>query len=296
MNFSDFKECMKKALEDKEIRKIIREISFEEDKKNKSLFSIGDEKVKNFKEENKNLINENEKLKEQIEELFKQVEDLKRNSKEQQEYYEEKNSSLKNEKNSLENEVKNIKEEIKKLNALLYEKDCKLKEVKEEISDYEDELILVKKQSKKYKDRLLNYENTYEELEKYFKKFNNLSTDIEQSLERVIKGNSAELFLASGVQRDNLDELWDYISYYLNKLSSEEIETLKEIFEYLFKKYNEINKVLVFDDIHIGDEFDEEIHTRGKDSRISGGISEIQLIGYKYIKSGKIIKKSIVKI
>lgn len=286
MNFSDFKECIKKALEDKEIKKIIREIVNEDEKTSKFTSFFND------KEEKEKI----KKLKEKIEELSKEVEDLKRNSKEQQEYYEEKNISLKNEKNSLENEVRNMKIEINRLNALLHEKDCNLKKIEEEISDYEDELMIVKKRAKSYKEKLLNYENTYEELEKYFKKFNNLSIDIKQSLERVIKGNSAELFLASGVQRDNLDELWDYISYYLNKLSSEEIEILKEIFEYLFKKYNEINKVLVFDDVHVGDEFDEEIHTRGKDSRISGEISEIQLTGYKYIKSGKIIKKSIVKI
>ena len=92
MNFSDFKECIKKALEDKEIRKIIREISIEEDKKNKSLFSIGDEKTKKLKEENKNLINENKKLEEQIEELKSYCENIKldyKNLKETNESLEE---------------------------------------------------------------------------------------------------------------------------------------------------------------------------------------------------------------
>ena len=81
MDFERFKDWIKEALKDKEIRKIIKEISLEEDKKSKPLFSMGDEKVKKLKEENKNLSNENEKLKEQIEELKSYCQNIKLNYK-----------------------------------------------------------------------------------------------------------------------------------------------------------------------------------------------------------------------
>lgn len=283
MNFSDFKEYIKKALEDKEIKKIIREISVEEDKKNKSLFLNGDEKVKKFKEENKNLSNENEKLKEQIEELKSYCQNKKLNYK-----------NLKDRNESLEESLNNYEKKETYLNSLLEEN-------KENIKSLEDDNKLFKEKLESYQaeiegmaKKVRYYENTYMELEKYFSIYNKLPINIKTDLERVIKDDNAEMFLSSGVQRDNLDALWDYISYSLNILSKEEIQNLIKVFEYLFNTYNKFSNNLEFDDVNVNDEFDDEYHTRGKGSMVSGRISKIQLRGYRYLNNKKIIKKSIV--
>lgn len=283
MNFSDFKECIKKALEDKEIRKIIREISVEEDKKNKSLFSIGDEKAKKLKEENKNLINENEKLKEQIEELKNYCENIKLDYK-----------NLKERNESLEDSLNNYDKKETYLNNLLEEKKKNIKSLEDDNKFFKEKLENCQVEMEGMGKKVKYYEDTYIELEKYFTIYNKLSISIKTDLERVIKDDSAEIFLSSGVQKDNLDALWDYISYSLNVLSKEEIENLIKVFEYLFNTYNKFSNALEFDDVNINDEFDDEYYTRGKGSMVSGRISKVQLRGYRYLNNKKIIKKSIV--
>lgn len=283
MNFSDFKECIKKALEDKEIRKIIREISIEEDKKNKSLFSIGDEKAKKLKEENKNLINENKKLKEQIEELKSYCQNIKLDYK-----------NLKERNESLEDSLNNYDKKETYLNNLLEEKKKNIKSLEDDNKFFKEKLENCQVEMKGMGKKVKYYEDTYIELEKYFTIYNKLSISIKTDLERVIKDDSAEIFLSSGVQKDNLDALWDYISYSLNILSKEEIEKLIKVFEYLFNTYNKFSNALEFDDVNTNDEFDDEYYTRGKGSMVSGRISKIQLRGYRYLNNKKIIRKSIV--
>ena len=283
MNFSDFKECIKKALEDKEIRKIIREISVEEDKKNKSLFSIGDEKAKKLKEENKNLINENEKLKEQIEELKSYCQNIKLDYK-----------NLKERNKSLEDSLNNYDKKETYLNNLLEQNKENIKSLEEDNKFFKEKLESCQAEMEGMGKKVKYYEYTYMELEKYFGIYNELPINIKTDLERVIKDDSAEIFLSSGVQKDNLDALWDYISYSLNVLSKEEIENLIKVFEYLFNTYNKFSNALEFDDVNINDEFDDEYYTRGKGSMVSGRISKVQLRGYRYLNNKKIIKKSIV--
>ncbi|MCI6188754.1 MAG: hypothetical protein MR691_02245, partial [Clostridium sp.] len=76
--------------------------------------------------------------------------------------------------------------------------------------------------------------------------------------------------------------------------SKEEIQNLIKVFEYLFNTYNKFSNSLEFDDVNVNDEFDDEYHTRGKESMVSGRISKIQLRGYRYLNNKKIIRKSIV--
>lgn len=283
MNFSDFKECIKKALEDKEIRKIIKEISIEEDKKNKSLFPIGDEKAKKLKEENKNLINENEKLKEQIEELKSYCQNIKLDYK-----------NLKERNESLEDSLNNYDKKETYLNNLLEQNKENIKSLEEDNKFFKEKLESCQAEMEGMGKKVKYYEDTYMELEKYFGIYNELPINIKTDLERVIKDDSAEIFLSSGVQKDNLDALWDYISYSLNVLSKQEIENLIKVFEYLFNTYNKFSSALEIDDVNINDEFDDEYYTRGKGSMVSGKISKIQLRGYRYLNNKKIIKKSIV--
>lgn len=283
MDFEHFKYCIKEALKDKEIRKIIKEISVEEDKKNKPLFLIGDEKIKKLKEENKNLNNENEELKEQIEELKSYCQNIKLNYK-----------NLKDKNESLEESLNNYEKKETYLNNLLEEKKKNIKSLEDDNKFFKEKLESYQAEIESMRKNVKYYENTYMELEKYFRIYNKLPINIKTDLERVIKDDNAEMFLSSGVQRDNLDALWDYISYSLNILSKEEIQNLIKVFEYLFNTYNKFSNSLEFDDVNVNDEFDDEYHTRGKGSMVSGRISKIQLRGYRYLNNKKIIKKSIV--
>lgn len=283
MDFERFKDLIKEALKDREIRKIIKEISFEEDKKNKPLFSMGDEKVKKLKEENKNLSDENEELKEQIEKLKSYCQSINLN-------YE----NLKDKNERLEVSLNDYEKKETYLNSLLEENKENIKSLEDDNEFFKEKLESCQAEMEGMRENVKYYENTYMELEKYFSIYNKLPINIKTDLERVIKDDNAEMFLSSGVQRDNLDALWGYISYSLNILSKEEIQNLIKVFEYLFNTYNKFSNSLEFDDVNVNDEFDDEYYTRGKGSKVSGRISKIQLRGYRYLNNKKIIKKSIV--
>ena len=58
--------------------------------------------------------------------------------------------------------------------------------------------------------------------------------------------------------------------------------------------YNE--PIYKIQDVSIDDEFDEEKFIRGYNSKISGMVSDINLLGYINVVTGKIVKKSVVRV
>ena len=131
----------------------------------------------------------------------------------------------------------------------------------------------------------------YTDIEKYYEMYCNLSDDIHNTLSRVLSCKSPALFIASGSQRDSIEGLWDTISY--RRYSEEELDILGEIFDFFFELYNDFHNMYERLDTRPGDLFDSKLH-----NRISGGvngtISYVFLKGYRNIKNGDIIKKSMI--
>lgn len=124
----------------------------------------------------------------------------------------------------------------------------------------------------------------------------NLDSQTKKELANVICSETTETFLVSGVQLENIEALWDYITFKLNTCDVYTIEKLKTILTYFFRLYNQAMNSYEFLNTEIGDELDEDFHTRGMNSQVSGKIKEVFLLGYRNQKTKKVIKKSIVRV
>ncbi|MBO5351764.1 MAG: hypothetical protein J6A77_00540 [Lachnospiraceae bacterium] len=144
-------------------------------------------------------------------------------------------------------------------------------------------------------ERLAFYENSYRDLDSMYRLYCSLGAELHQKLDRVLCADNAELFLAWGVQWENLEALWDFMSYSVRDLDEAAREGLCQVFDYLFETYRKVNDNYERLEVQVGDEFDEDIHTRSASSAVGGVITKILLRGYRGIHNGK-IKKSIVLI
>ena len=79
------------------------------------------------------------------------------------------------------------------------------------------------------------YEKSYRKLEAVYGTYCSLSAELHQDLDRVLCADSAELFLAWGSQWDNLEALWDFLSYRIRELEESERIALCNVFDYLFE-------------------------------------------------------------
>ncbi|MDO5517068.1 MAG: hypothetical protein Q4F66_05895 [Clostridium sp.] len=144
--------------------------------------------------------------------------------------------------------------------------------------------------------KVQHYESNFSRLNTFYSKYMMLSKSVHEELRNVIKADNAESFLCSGAQWDNLEPLWDFISYKLDEYSQEELQALIEIFNYFFEEYNTAMGIYTLLDVYECEEFDEDLHTRASNSLVSGTVSKVLLRGYKNIKNGRVIKKSIVRV
>ncbi len=141
--------------------------------------------------------------------------------------------------------------------------------------------------------RALAIEEKYADIEKYYKMYCSLSDDIHNTLSRVLSCKSPTLFIAAGSQRDSIEGLWDTISYNREKYNEEELKILGEIFDFFFELYNNFNNIYERLDTRPGDLFDSRLHDRIS-GNVNGSISYVFLRGYRNIKTGNIIKKSMI--
>lgn len=176
------------------------------------------------------------------------------------------------------------------------------KEAAQEREQLKQKLLLVldseQKQQQKAEaaqQKVQYYEKNYRKLEEVYRIYCSLSAELHQELDRVLCADSAELFLAWGSQWDNLEALWDFLSYRVRELEEDERIALCDVFDYLFEVYQKVSLSYERLNASVGDEFDEDIHTRGANSAVGGTITKVLLQGYRGIHKGK-IKKSIVLI
>ena len=145
------------------------------------------------------------------------------------------------------------------------------------------------------KQKVQFYENSYSKLEAVFRIYRSLGGELHQELDRVLCADNAELFLAWGTQWENLEALWDFLSYRVRDLNEDDRVALCYVFDYLFEVYQKVNFSYERLAVQVGDEFDEDIHTRGLNSAVGGTITKVLLQGYQAVHKDK-IKKSIVLI
>lgn len=178
-------------------------------------------------------------------------------------------------------------EDLEKVQNDLTNANKKIQDMKKDKANYEQNI-------KENETLLHRYELNFRELNGHYDLYISLGTVIHNELNNIIKNTKADTFLVSGVQRDNLSLLWDFIAKKTSIYNQTQINVLIKIFEYFFKKYNEIYNVYEFLDVKEGDKFNSNLHMIGKDSLVSGNISKVVFRGYKNNRTQKIQKKSIV--
>ena len=174
------------------------------------------------------------------------------------------------------------------------------------LEDSKNETKKNKEEIRRLKAEYDNCRNECDELKKQFSKpvkylemYRSLSEMVHDGLENVVCDKDEIHFIASCTSDERLKQIWNYTKNIIgNNGDSRDIEVLKEIFDYFFDLYNESLSVPAFrrDDVEIGDSFDDDKHSRCRESRTSGEISKIIFKGYCSVNTGNIICKSVVKV
>lgn len=216
-------------------------------------------------------------------------------------------------KESVSDGCDNSPDKIAELQEALYkceqEKEKEIDKVKAEL-----QAILYKyEQEKLQKENELNKVKAYLEAEQeknksisnvliLFEKYNNLSEEIRTiRLANVISCKSIISFIISCSNYDNLLSIWDFCKSMIlseNNGRNTELEVLKDIFYYFFNQLgNSMNtpkfKLL---DTQVGETFDDQYHIRGRNSKVSGRITDVILNGVVQCNNNVCKRQSIVAI
>lgn len=195
-------------------------------------------------------------------------------------------------------ELQTLSDELKR--QLTSEKN-KAESIQKELKETFLYLEEIKVHNKKLEEKLA-YSNViiedYKSRYKIYDRLNALSENTLMDVSRIFKGKNYEEFIACGAQIDSINSLWDYTKNKILLNKEFDVEVLTDIIQYFISLYNKTSDTPTFiiQEVNIGDEFDADLYIRTSDSRASGRILEVCLIGYANKNTGKIIKKSIVRV
>lgn len=242
-----------------------------------------------------NYQNEIDQLKLQLNQAHSELQKYKNDVNELQgevNAYAQKNGALNNEIIELR---RNLLDQKTQLEATLVEKkklECQYDALREENQKLVSELNLSIASLKKIQEQ-------FEKPVSYLEMYHQLSESTKDGLSDIICDKSVILFIASCSDADNLKKIWEYTREMIsNGQKQEDVDTLNKIFDYFFWVYNESLSTPIYerDTVEIGDIYDDDTHTRSRDSATSGYITEILLCGYRSINTGYAICKSVVKV
>lgn len=253
----------------------------------------------------------------EIKKLFFNLDDCvsKKSFDELQEKFEtEKNSAekLQENKTRLENEISNKNSELADLLRQNSDMQNKIENLREEVERHENSLrqkkseieeLLKSVEEKKSllaeKTALLaEYAENYSELEEAYNSYKKLSDNTKFELEGVFgAGDSPTNFLAGALYENHLESLFDYLATAINNGENQnEIEILHKLFDFAFNANNNGRREKIYSRLNIaeGFDFDGEEMRKTSNSSQSGTVKNILLVGYKFSRTDKIIRKSLV--
>mgnify|MGYP000361907505 CR=1 FL=1 len=125
--------------------------------------------------------------------------------------------------------------------------------------------------------------------------YGNLSVARKAALKNIFKDDTLNGFWACGVQEKNVISLWEYIKSELLEGNSEELKELIQILDFFFSNYLLAHPLYVMQDVRVGEMFNVAEHIKHPDSSSSNGeIKQILLSGWRNVKTGKVVKQSVV--
>ena len=239
--------------------------------------------------ENKNCSLENEKveLEEKVAKINHKVNELETSKNKLEGDIE----NLNKEKSGVNKDLEHKKNEIIRLEGIekdLESKNSKLIEEKEELNREN------KEKDKKLEKFMKLFEEKEKELEsigdllearKLYDKYLSMETRILSKLDNVLIQRDFESFISSGYTLSSLDNVWDIVKIEYKNISSEDKETLKEVFAFFLsqinKRFKEAKYGLV--QVEVGEDFDA-VNQVDLIQNSKGRVTECVFYGYGFLK------------
>ncbi len=227
-----------------------------------------------------------------------------------QQNFNEAQSVIKN----FETENKNLREDINRrqqsfdslqndFNALQQKFDAAQKELKlytEDLAQAKNQISALENSLQEKETRLQEYAKNYSELESAYTSYKKLSANIKFALEGIFGAESTPTsFLAGALQEGHLESLFDYVATSINNgAPQDETEILCDLFDFAFAAANSGRREKIYTrlDTRAGIDFDNDEMRKTSNSAQSGAVKNVLLVGYKFSRTDKIIKKSLVLI
>lgn len=128
--------------------------------------------------------------------------------------------------------------------------------------------------------------------------YQKLPVEIQTELQGIFTISTLDGFIACGVQSENIWSLWEYAQIKCQAGEARELPVLQSLLDFFLSQHNLTFAVprYVAQVVQAGEEFDVAKHIRSRDSKAAGRITDIFLQGYENRQTGKIVKKSIVRV
>ena len=287
----------------------INKDEFNEEMENDEIMGKIIEKIKKvFTNKEKSIMDLKERVSKDVREidiLKENISEYKNDLNEKEKKILEKENEINNYKNQLENKIKeNIelekdyndklnlkKNEIIRLEnteKILIAERTKLEKEKRELEEKD------KENSEKMKIFMEKFEEKEKELKsigdllqakKLYNKYLSMETRILSKLDNVLIQRDFESFISSGYTLSSLDNVWDIVKIEYKNISSEDKETLKEVFAFFLsqinKRFKEAKYGLV--QVKVGEDFDA-VNQVDLSQNSKGRVTECVFYGYGFLK------------
>jgi predicted nuclease with TOPRIM domain len=199
---------------------------------------------------------------------------------------------------ALHQENNRIKEELRIERNKLTKERNKLSIVQRQLDEREEQYSKLLEELEQVQNNFDEVNKRFEPVMKMYHDYQSLSQSLKESLSGIFRGSQIEQFLFCGVQKPNIELLWDSIKIRAMDGNEEDIRVLVSIFTYFFEAYNSTFERPIYEmqPVMVNDKFDSEKHIRTRDSRVAGEVKQVVLRGYINKISKKIERKSIIKI
>ena len=236
-----------------------------------------------------------DKLKEELLALLKQDDEVQRAV--------EKICKKKGDCSAQEKEIEMLKALVEKLKAMMGQKDetIQASQRKERLQNetlrkYEEKIEKLQKEREEIKKEIEKCKNAFaQELEAY-EIYQSLDHETKRALEGIFKNDSLQGFLACGVQEKNIEALWEYIKNEIIEEKKGDVDKLETIFDLFFNRFTLAFPFYRRQEVAVGESFDPQKHINLSSITPSGEIKQVLFRGWLNTKTGKIVKKSIVKL
>lgn len=213
---------------------------------------------------------------------------------------------LKKNRTRLENEIDNKTSEITDLlrqhtdlSDKVYNQREELERRQNSLKKAQDKISRLETELEEKNSRLAEYNKNYSDLEQAIAAYKNLSDETKFSLEGIFgRENSPMSFLAGVLQPGHLESLFEFVAITMNNGINGETEILSKLFDFGFNAVNSGRREKIFTrlNVQVGDDFSNSTMRKTSDSPQLGTVKKILLDGYKYVRTNKIVKPSLVSL